>query len=143
MTETSLTFQYVFHLWGPWRPYLGAGVGLAYFITSSTSDAAKAIGVNDLKSDVGFGLVGQVGVAYRLNKTWILNFDVKYFNIPMEVELRSDQGTSPTVEMDWQPPIIGLGTIAEIGRELNLLADADRRRLWKQAGALLLEGRPG
>jgi outer membrane protein len=112
VSETSLTFQYVFSLWGPWRPYLGAGIGLASFITSSTSDAAEAIGVDDLKSDIGFGLVGQVGVAYRLNKTWMLNFDVKYFNIPLEVELKGNQGTSAKVEMDWQPLIIGLGGAA-------------------------------
>ncbi len=51
-------------------------------------------------------------------------------------------GTSTTAaEMDaWA--IIGLGTIAEIGRELNLLADADRRRMWKQSGTLLMNGPP-
>jgi len=36
--------------------------------------------------------------------------------------------------------IIGLGTIAEIARGLELLSETDRRRLWKQAGGLLLEG---
>ena len=39
--------------------------------------------------------------------------------------------------------IIGLATIAEIGRELKLIGDADRRRMWKQAGALLMDGRQG
>lgn len=39
--------------------------------------------------------------------------------------------------------IIGLGTMTEIGRELNLVSDADRRRLWQRAGKLLLEAGPG
>jgi outer membrane protein len=110
--QTSLTFQYVFYLWGPWRPYLGAGFGLAYFITSDTSDAAEAVGVDRLKSDLGFGLVGQIGLAFRLNKRWILNFDMKYMHIPMDVELKNNDGDSATVDMDWNPLIIGLGAAA-------------------------------
>lgn len=51
-------------------------------------------------------------------------------------------GTSPTAAETDAWAIIGLGTITVIGRELSLLADADRRRLWKQAGALIMDGRP-
>lgn len=39
--------------------------------------------------------------------------------------------------------IIGLGTMTEIGRELRLVSDADRRQLWQRAGKLLLEAGPG
>ncbi len=39
--------------------------------------------------------------------------------------------------------LIGLGTMTEIGRELKLVSDADRRRLWQRAGKLLLDARPG
>jgi AcrR family transcriptional regulator len=36
--------------------------------------------------------------------------------------------------------VIGLGTVANIGRELELMSDADRRRLIGQVGRELLEG---
>ena len=36
--------------------------------------------------------------------------------------------------------IVGLGTVANIGRELGLLGTADRRKLMEQAGKCLLEG---
>lgn len=35
--------------------------------------------------------------------------------------------------------IIGLGTMTEIGRELKLVSDADRRRLWQRVGRVLLD----
>jgi AcrR family transcriptional regulator len=36
--------------------------------------------------------------------------------------------------------VIGLGTVANIGRELGLVSNAQRRRLMEQVGACLLEG---
>jgi outer membrane protein len=110
--ETTLTFQYVFSLYGPWRPYLGAGLALASVITSDTSDGAETIGIDKLSTDLGIGPVGQIGVAYRLNKRWILSLDVKWMSVPMDVELKGDGGTIDTVELDWQPLIIGLGGAA-------------------------------
>ena len=35
--------------------------------------------------------------------------------------------------------VIGLGTVANIGRELRLMDDSDRRRLMEQAGRCLLD----
>ncbi len=37
--------------------------------------------------------------------------------------------------------VVGLGTVANIARELELLSDAERRRLFTAIGRLLLEGR--
>jgi hypothetical protein len=36
--------------------------------------------------------------------------------------------------------VIGLGTVANIARELELLSDAERRRLFTAVGRVLLEG---
>jgi AcrR family transcriptional regulator len=48
--------------------------------------------------------------------------------------------TSPDPELAaWA--FLGLGTITSIGRELDLLAGGSRKRLLKEAGRLLLEGR--
>lgn len=54
------------------------------------------------------------------------------------LEHRPDGADRTAVEMDaWA--IIGLGTIAEIGRVLNLLDERERRRLWGETGRRLLE----
>ena len=39
--------------------------------------------------------------------------------------------------------VIGLGTVANIGRELDLLSDRSRKQLIKEIGQVLLEGRDG
>jgi AcrR family transcriptional regulator len=39
--------------------------------------------------------------------------------------------------------VIGLGTVANIGRELNLLSDRNRKQLIKEIGQVLLDGRDG
>jgi hypothetical protein len=54
---------------------------------------------------------------------------------------RGDQGeqTSPEVDLAaWA--VIGLATVANIGRELGLISGASRRRLMEQVGGFLLEG---
>lgn len=53
---------------------------------------------------------------------------------------RSGKATLPSAELAaWA--VIGLGTVANIGKELELLTDPKRRRLIVEIGALLLEGR--
>ncbi len=47
-----------------------------------------------------------------------------------------DAGNVGSMSAAWA--VIGLGTVANIGRELGLMSDADRRRLMEQAGRCLL-----
>jgi AcrR family transcriptional regulator len=47
-----------------------------------------------------------------------------------------DRGKVTSMSAAWA--VIGLGTVANIGRELGLMDDADRRRLMEQAGRCLL-----
>jgi hypothetical protein len=52
-------------------------------------------------------------------------------------EHRADGGDAPEPALAaWA--IIGMGTMGSIGRELGLLAPAERRRLWEEIGPLLL-----
>jgi len=107
--QTTLTLQYMIPLRGRWRPYVGAGVGLGYVLYSDISSAAEAIGVDKLTSNLGWGPVGQVGLAHRLNRAWILSLDVKWISMPVDVELDGTSGTIDEVELDLDPLIIGLG----------------------------------
>ena len=109
IAETTITFNYMLPFWNRWKPYLGAGASAAYFFGSDPSSAAEAIGVDKLTSDVGWGFVGQLGLAYRLNRSWILSLDVKWITMPMTVKLEGDTGDVAEVDMDLDPLIIGFG----------------------------------
>lgn len=69
------------------------------------------------------------------------------FRLFVEEKLRSRDGGSrgvprPDPELaSWA--ILGLGTVANIGRELGLLSPAKRKRLFREIGRLLLGERPG
>ncbi len=107
--ETTLTFNYMIPLRGRWRPYVGAGLAAGYFLYSDTSSAAEAIGVDNVKSGLGWGPVGQIGLNHRLNKAWILSLDLKWIDMPIDVKLEGSSGTIEEVELDMDPFIIGLG----------------------------------
>ena len=109
IAETTVTFNYMLPFWNRWRPYLGAGVSAAYFFGSDPSTAAEAIGVDKVKSELGWGFVGQVGLAYRLNRSWILTLDVKWIDMSIDVKLDGQDGSVAETPMDLDPLIIGLG----------------------------------
>ncbi len=109
IAETTATFNYMLPFWNRWKPYLGAGVSAAYFFASDPTTAAEAIGVEKVKSNVGWGFVGQVGLAYRLNRSWILSLDVKWIDMSIDVELDGQDGSVAEAPMDLDPLIIGLG----------------------------------
>ncbi len=109
IAETTVTFNYMLPFWNKWKPYLGAGGAAAYFFGSDPSSAAEAIGVDKVKSNVAWGWVGQVGLAYRLNQSWIVSLDLKWIDMPMDVSLEGQNGEVEKVGMDLDPLIIGLG----------------------------------
>lgn len=109
IAETTLTVNYMLPFWNRWKPYLGAGASAAYFFGSDPSSAAEAIGVDKVKSDLGWGFVGQAGLAYRLNKAWILSLDVKWISMSIDVKLEGQDGNVAEVPMDLDPLVIGFG----------------------------------
>ena len=109
IAETTLSLRYMVPLIGSWRPYLGAGVAGAYFFESDTSDEAAALGIDSVESDFGYGFVGQIGLLYRFSDSWILTLDVKWIDLPIDVDLESSGPPLDTVEMDLDPVIVGIG----------------------------------
>ena len=105
--ETTVTLRYIVPLLGSWRPYLGAGVAGAYFFESDTSDEASAI--DSVESDFTYSYVGQIGLMHRIGDDWILTFDLKWLDLPVDVTLQSSGPELDTVETDLNPIIVGIG----------------------------------
>jgi len=109
IAEGTISLRYMVPLFGSWRPYVGAGVAGAYFFESDTTGEAAALGIDSVESDFGYGFVGQVGLLYRFSDSWILTLDLKWIDLPIDVDLESSGPPLDTVETDLDPVIIGLG----------------------------------
>ena len=76
----TLTFQYHFTQFGPFKPYVGAGVNYTFFFNES---AANTLGGNPAVRITSFNVNNawapalQAGFDYMLDKNWGINLDVK------------------------------------------------------------------
>ena len=110
IAQSTLTLNYHVPLWGKWKPYVGGGLGLGYLHSSTTSDAAEALSIHDIQSDLLAGFAGQVGVTYRAGQSWMLSFDIKYNGASGDVDLVNVDGdTASTLATDLDAWLIGLG----------------------------------
>ena len=110
LAQSTLTLSYHIPLWGKWKPYVGAGIGLGYLHSSSTTDAAEAVDIHDIRSDVFLGAVGQVGVTYRCGRSWMLGLDIKYNGASGDVKIKNVDGdTAYTLATDLDALLVGVG----------------------------------
>jgi outer membrane protein len=109
IAETTLTVRYIVPLFGSWRPYLGAGIAGTFFFESDTTSEAGDLGLDSIESNFGYGFVGQVGLLHRYGDNWILTLDLKWLDLPVDVDLESSGPQLDTVEMDLDPLIVGIG----------------------------------
>ncbi|MFP4313516.1 MAG: OmpW/AlkL family protein [Alphaproteobacteria bacterium] len=100
----TLTLQYHFMPDEKFSPYIGAGINYSYFYGE---DSGR--GFNDLDVEGGFGLAAQAGFDYWLNDNWGLNFDVKYIDLDVDVDV--NLGTTPLAadNVDLNPWVVGAG----------------------------------
>ncbi len=110
VAQSTITLNYHIPLWGKWKPYVGGGLGLGYLHSSATSDAAEALDIHEIRSDLLAGAVGQLGVTYRAGQSWILSFDVKYSGASGDVKLENSAGdTVYSLATDLDSWLVGLG----------------------------------
>ncbi|WP_174221031.1 OmpW/AlkL family protein [Polynucleobacter necessarius] len=77
----SLLAQYHFTDLGAFKPYVGVGVN--YTIFGNRQNFTLPVQVEPSS----FGVVGQIGMDYMLDKNWGLNVDIKYAIIATNVQL--------------------------------------------------------
>jgi outer membrane protein len=82
----TVMLQYHFTGMGAFKPYVGVGVNYSVFFNEKARGALAAVPAN-LRIGNSWGVAGQVGFDYMLNRNWGINFDVK--RIMMEPKFSS------------------------------------------------------
>jgi outer membrane protein len=84
------------------RPYIGLGVNFTNFYDNEFTQEAKDLGLNNLSLSNSWGLAGQVGLDYQIDKRWLVNASVWYAQISTDVSF--DMGADHmVVETDIDP----------------------------------------
>ncbi len=96
----SLLLQYHFTDLGAFKPYVGLGVNYTLFYKrNNILDGAAQV------SNSSFGVAGQIGFDYMLNKNWGLNVDLKYIQMATDVTVMGDK----VGKVNLNPLTVGVG----------------------------------
>lgn len=96
----SLLLQYHFTDLGAFKPYVGLGVNYTLFYKrNNILDGVAQV------SNSSFGVAGQIGFDYMLDKNWGLNVDLKYIQMATDVSIAGSKvGT-----VNLNPLTVGVG----------------------------------
>ena len=70
-------------------PYIGAGVNYTTFFDEKFNDTGKEAGLTDLSLKDSWGVAGQVGMDYLINRDWLINASVWYMDIDTDVRFKA------------------------------------------------------
>ena len=83
------------------RPYIGAGVNYTTFFNNKFNQTGEDAGLSDLSVKDSWGLAGQAGVDYLINRNWLVNMSVWYMDIDTKVKFKAgDQQESIKTRID-------------------------------------------
>ncbi|NUU66608.1 outer membrane protein OmpW [Enterobacteriaceae bacterium BIT-l23] len=71
------------------RPYVGVGINYTTFFDEGFNKTGKEAGLSDLSLKDSWGVAGQVGLDYMINRDWLLNMSVWYMDIDTEVRFKA------------------------------------------------------
>ncbi|MTD39563.1 outer membrane protein OmpW [Erwinia sp. CPCC 100877] len=73
------------------RPYFGVGINYTTFFDEGFNKTGKEAGLSDLSLKDSWGVAGQVGLDYMINRDWLLNMSVWYMDIDTEVRFKAGE----------------------------------------------------
>lgn len=76
-------------------PYVGAGVNYTTFWGEKFNGTGKETGLSNLSLKDSWGLAGQVGLDYLINRDWLINASVWYMDIDTKARYNSDGTAVP------------------------------------------------
>ncbi|MCE1704453.1 outer membrane protein OmpW, partial [Enterobacter hormaechei] len=73
------------------RPYVGIGVNYTTFFSEKFNNNAtvKSANLNSLDLKDSWGIAGQVGLDYKLDKNWMLSTSLWWMNIETDVKFKA------------------------------------------------------
>jgi outer membrane protein len=108
LAPLTATAQFHLQVYGPWDPYVG--LGITWIVPFySLSDDLRDAGLSDVDFEGNLGLAAQVGFNYQMDNRWYVNLDLKYLGASLEARAKTDEEDIPTVNLDINPFVIGLG----------------------------------
>lgn len=89
LPPTLMAQYYFFDSRSKVRPYLGVGINYTTFFDESFNQTGRAAGLSDLSVKDSWGIAGQVGLDYEINRNWMLNASLWYMDIDTEVKFKA------------------------------------------------------
>jgi outer membrane protein len=101
----TMTLKYRWTDFGPFEPYVGAGVNYTHFFDE---DVPAGGPVTDIDYDDSFGGALQIGADYRLNDRWSINVDARKIWINTDVAIQAG-ATRIDADVDIDPWVFAVG----------------------------------
>ncbi|MBK5911893.1 hypothetical protein CCR85_10375 [Rhodothalassium salexigens] len=98
----TLTAQYHLPVTERFKPYVGAGINVTFFIDEDAAGGA----VTSIDADTSVGAALQAGFDYQISGPWMINLDVKRLFLDTDVSIN---GGGITADVDINPWIFGFG----------------------------------
>lgn len=88
LPPTLMAQYYFFDSRSKVRPYVGVGVNYTTFYDADFNQTGRDAGLSDLSVKDSWGVAGQVGLDYQINRDWMLNASLWYMDIDTEVKFK-------------------------------------------------------
>lgn len=106
----TLTLQYHFTQFGAFKPYVGIGVNYTVFFDQDAGNTVlNGVAVTESKLKNTFGVAGQIGFDYMIDRHWGVNFDVKKLYLRPEWEGTLNYVVPVTGKVELDPWLIAGG----------------------------------
>jgi outer membrane protein len=106
----TLTLQYHFTDFGPFKPYIGAGVNYTVFFSQSAGNTPLGgLAVTQLNVTNSFGAAVQFGFDYMLDRHWGLNVDVKKLFLRPDYSATVNNAIPVSGRANIDPWLVGAG----------------------------------
>ncbi len=96
--------QYHFTDLGAFKPYVGVGVNYTHYFMRGSGPNYSGFKLKD-----SWGVAGQIGFDYMLDKNWGINFDIKKIMMEPDGSVTLNPSTAVTAKVKINPWIIGTG----------------------------------
>ncbi|MDH2066051.1 outer membrane protein OmpW [Pantoea sp. GD03673] len=108
LPPTLMAQYYFFDSKSKARPYVGVGVNYTTFYNADFNQTGRDAGLTDLSVKDSWGVAGQVGLDYQINRDWMLNASVWYMDIDTEVKFKAG-GEQQNINMRIDPWVFFFG----------------------------------
>lgn len=89
LPPTLMAQYYFFDSQSKVRPYVGVGINYTTFFDTDFNQTGRDAGLSDLSVKDSWGVAGQVGLDYQINRNWMLNASLWYMDIDNEVKFKA------------------------------------------------------